>query len=65
MKGQGEFFPHSGAGGYLLLVLDGVFVVDAEVHGGVKQAYAAGLLMEPKAEARPNPVALRASSSTG
>ena len=49
----------------MLLVLDGVFVVDAEVHGGVKQAYAAGLLMEPKAEARPNPVALRASSSTG
>ena len=43
----------------MLLVLDGVFVVDAEVHGGVKRADAAGLLMEPKAKARPNPVALR------
>ena len=31
----------------------------SEVHGGVKRAYAAGLLMEPKAEARPNPEALR------
>lgn len=31
----------------------------SEVHGAVRRAHAAGLLMEPKAEARPNPEALR------
>jgi DNA-binding Lrp family transcriptional regulator len=31
----------------------------SEVHGGVKRAFAAGLLMAPKAGAKPNPEALR------
>ncbi len=48
-KGQGWTYP---------ALAKALKMSTSEVHGAVKRAHAAGLLIEPKAEARPNPKAL-------
>jgi hypothetical protein len=48
-RGQGWTYP---------VLADALKMSASEVHGAVKRAYAAGLLVEPKADARPNSGAL-------